>query len=220
MMTSAKWISLVGLSLALAALPGCKKKGEKAAAPAATAADAAAAAPATPPAAADAAAAAAAATGDGGAAAAAGPATAVAEVKAASGSKVKGTVTFTEKDGKTEVAVDLSGLKPGKHGFHVHETGDCSAPDAKSAGGHFNPDKTQHGAPDAKVHHAGDLGNITADKKGNAKTTMTVDFLTVNDGPHSVAGHAVVVHGKADDLKSQPSGAAGPRVGCGVIEKK
>ena len=217
MMTSTKWISLVGLSLALAATPGCKKKSNSTSAPAAAAADAAAAAPATPPAAADAAAAAEAA-GDAGAAA--GPATAVAEVKSASGSKVKGTVTFTETDGKTEVAVDLSGLKPGKHGFHVHETGDCSAPDAKSAGGHFNPDKTQHGAPDAKVHHAGDLGNITADKKGNAKTTMTVDFLTVNDGPHSVVGHAVVVHGKADDLKSQPSGAAGPRVGCGVIEKK
>jgi superoxide dismutase, Cu-Zn family len=154
----------------------------------------------------------------GSAAAPAGPpATGVAEIKPTKGNKVSGTVTFNEKDGKTEVVVDLKGLTPGEHGFHVHETGDCSAPDAKSAGDHFNPDKAEHGAPDAAAHHTGDLGNVTADKSGAAKVTTTVDFLTVNAGPHSVVGKAVIVHCNADDLKSQPAGNAGPRVGCGVV---
>ena len=146
--------------------------------------------------------------------------TAVAEIKATKGNKVSGTVTFTQEGDKTTVAVDLKGLKPGEHGFHIHETGDCSAPDAKSAGEHFNPEKKQHGAPTAAEHHAGDLGNITADKKGDVKTSITTTDLTVAEGPHSVVGKAVIVHGKADDLKSQPAGNAGPRIGCGVVEKK
>ena len=147
-------------------------------------------------------------------------ATAVAEIKATKGHKVAGTVTFTQEGDKTTIAVDLTGLKPGKHGFHIHETGDCSAPDAKSAGGHFNPTKQPHGAPNAAKHHAGDLGNLSADKKGHVKVTLTTTDLTVADGPSSVVGKAVIVHGKADDLKSQPAGNSGPRVGCGVIEKK
>jgi Cu-Zn family superoxide dismutase len=147
-------------------------------------------------------------------------ATAVAEMKSASGSKVTGTVTFTEKDGKTEVAIDLKGLKPGDHGIHIHEKGDCSAPDGKSAGDHFNPAKAQHGAPDAPMHHAGDLGNITAGEDGTAQKTVTVDFLTVADGEKSAVGRAVIVHEKQDDLKSQPAGNAGARVACGVVAKK
>jgi superoxide dismutase, Cu-Zn family len=147
-------------------------------------------------------------------------ATAVAEMKSASGSKVTGTVTFTEKDGKTEIAVDLKGLKPGDHGMHIHEKGDCSAPDAKSAGDHFNPAKAQHGAPDAPQHHAGDLGNLTAGEDGVAQKTVTVDFLTVAEGEKSAVGRAVIVHEKADDMKSQPAGNAGARVACGVVAKK
>jgi len=151
---------------------------------------------------------------------AAGGATAAAELKSASKSKVTGTVTFTEKDGKVEMAVDLQGLTPGEHGFHIHEKGDCSAPDAKSAGDHFNPDKKDHGAPDAPAHHAGDFGNLTAGDDGTVKTSMSVDFITLADGPNSAVGKAVIVHEKADDLKSQPAGNAGARVACGIVEKK
>jgi superoxide dismutase, Cu-Zn family len=152
--------------------------------------------------------------------AAGGGGSAVAEMKAASGSKVAGTVTFTDKNGKVEVAVDLSGLTPGEHGFHIHEKGDCSSPDAKSAGDHFNPDKKEHGAPDAPAHHAGDLGNLTAGEDGTVKTSTTVDFLTLGDQPNSAVGKAVIVHEKKDDMKTQPTGNAGGRVACGVVEKK
>jgi Cu-Zn family superoxide dismutase len=148
--------------------------------------------------------------------------TAAAEVKAASGSKVSGTVTFAEQDGSVEVSIDLQGLPPGEHGFHVHETGDCSAPDATSAGGHFNPGELPHGSPNAPRdrHHAGDFGNLTAAEDGTVKTSMKVDFITVAEGERSVVGKAVVVHEKPDDLKSQPTGDAGGRIGCGVVEKK
>ena len=118
------------------------------------------------------------------------------------------------------VVADISGLKPGKHGLHIHEKGDCSAPDATSAGGHFNPDKKNHGAPDASEHHMGDLGNIEANAKGKAHLDRTVDFLTIAEDPNSIAGKAVIVHAQEDDLKSQPVGNAGARVACGVITKK
>ena len=237
MTTRKNWLSAIALLAAVAAVggPACKKKkaAEPPAAeqPAGDKAPTAEAPPATPPPAGGEPAAGGAAAGGepaaggaaaggaaaGGEPAAAGGGGAVAEMKAASNSKVEGTVTFTEKDGKVEVAVDLKGLNPGEHGFHLHEKGDCSSPDAKSAGDHFNPDKKEHGAPSAAVHHAGDLGNLTADKDGNIKSTMTVDFISLGDGPNSAVGKAVIVHEKQDDLKSQPAGNAGARVACGVI---
>jgi Cu-Zn family superoxide dismutase len=145
---------------------------------------------------------------------------AVANLAPTQGNSVKGTVRFTESKGKTRIVANVTGLKPGKHGFHIHEKGDCSAPDATSAGGHFNPENHKHGAPDASEHHAGDLGNLEADAKGQARLQRTVDFVTVSDGPSSVAGRAVIVHEKEDDLQSQPVGNAGARLACGVIEKK
>jgi Cu-Zn family superoxide dismutase len=145
-------------------------------------------------------------------------AAAAAVLKPASGSEVSGSVTFTEMpDGGVRVAADISGLSPGLHGFHVHEKGDCSAPDASSAGGHFNPDSVQHGAPGAMSHHAGDLGNLTADANGHALLDTVVKGLTLT-GPDSIVGRGLVVHGGEDDLKSQPAGNSGPRVACGVIE--
>lgn len=142
-------------------------------------------------------------------------------VKAASGSKVEGVVHFMAKGESLTVHAKLSGLTPGDHGFHVHETGDCSAPDAKSAGGHFNPGHVDHGAPTDEAHHGGDLGNIKADDSGVAEVTMTIGSLSLDPkADNSVIGKAVIVHGGADDLKSQPSGAAGPRVACGVVELK
>ncbi len=147
--------------------------------------------------------------------------TAEATIAAASDSKVEGSVTFTMKGDSVSVHAKLSGLEPGDHGFHVHEKGDCSAPDAKSAGGHFNPHTVDHGGPEGDVHHAGDLGNITANEEGVAELTVDLptSFLSLApDADNNIVGRAVVVHGGVDDLKSQPSGAAGPRIGCGVIE--
>ncbi len=143
---------------------------------------------------------------------------AIAVIHPTPGNKVHGTVTFTDLgNGKVRVVADLEGLTPNsKHGFHVHQYGDCSAPDATSAGGHYNPGNHQHAGPMVEMRHAGDLGNIEADAKGNAHLDLTVDNITIN-AKNEVLGRAVIVHAKADDLKSQPTGDAGGRIGCGVI---
>jgi Cu-Zn family superoxide dismutase len=130
---------------------------------------------------------------------------------------VKGTVEFKETDDGVEVTANIEGLKKGDHGFHIHEKGDCSAPDAKSAGGHFNPSNHKHGAPDAAEHHEGDLGNLTAGKDGKATKTFTMKGITLKDGDNSVVGKGFIIHEKADDMKTQPTGNAGDRVACGVI---
>ena len=133
-----------------------------------------------------------------------------------SGGEAGGKVTFTKVEGGIKVQGEISGLTPGEHGFHIHEFGDVSSPDAMSAGGHFNPSKSEHGAPTAEKRHAGDLGNITASAKGVAK----IDFIEPHMsflGSSSIIGHSVIVHDKADDLKTQPTGNAGARVAAGVI---
>jgi superoxide dismutase, Cu-Zn family len=134
----------------------------------------------------------------------------------ASGSTVSGTVTFTKTDKGMAVVANITGLTPGKHGFHIHEFGDCSAPDATSAGGHFNPAMQKHGGPMDMEHHEGDLGNITADEKGVAHLEIT-DKLLSFDGIYSIIGRGVIIHAKEDDLVSQPVGNAGARVACGTI---
>jgi superoxide dismutase, Cu-Zn family len=141
---------------------------------------------------------------------------AIAVLHPTTGSSVAGTATFTVAGDEVKVVADLTGLTPGKHGFHIHEFGDCSAPDAKSAGGHFNPGNHQHGAPDATDRHAGDLGNIEADASGKAHLELTDKVMKLT-GSDSIVGHAVIVHEKADDLKTQPTGDAGGRLACGVI---
>jgi Cu-Zn family superoxide dismutase len=141
---------------------------------------------------------------------------AIAVLHPTTGSNVAGTVTFTASGDQVKVVADISGLTPGKHGFHIHEFGDCSDPKAASAGGHFNPTNHQHGAPDAENRHAGDLGNIEADASGKAHVDLT-DRMMKLAGPDSIIGHAVIVHEKADDLKTQPTGDAGGRLACGVI---
>jgi Cu-Zn family superoxide dismutase len=141
---------------------------------------------------------------------------AVAVLSPASGSSVMGTITFTKSGDGVKVTGDITGLTPGKHGFHVHEFGDCSDPKAASAGGHFNPANHQHGAPDASDRHAGDLGNIEADASGKAHVEVSDASMKLT-GEHGIIGHAVIVHEKADDLKTQPTGDAGGRLACGVI---
>jgi superoxide dismutase, Cu-Zn family len=140
---------------------------------------------------------------------------AIAVLHSASGSQVMGTVTFTQMGDTVQVVADITGLTPGKHGFHIHEFGDCSAADASSAGGHFNPMKKPHGAPDATERHAGDLGNVEADSTGKAHLELKDNMLKLS-GENSILGRGVIVHEKVDDW-SQPTGNAGGRLACGVI---
>jgi len=141
---------------------------------------------------------------------------AVAVLHPTDGNEAYGVVTFTAAEGGVRVVATLSGLTPGDHGFHIHEFGDCSAGNGTSAGGHFNPEGAPHAGPDAAQRHLGDLGNITADEFGNAQYDHTDSRLSLN-GPHAIIGRGVILHAKADDLTSQPTGAAGARVACGVI---
>jgi Cu-Zn family superoxide dismutase len=110
----------------------------------------------------------------------------------------------------------VTGLTPGAHGFHVHEFGDCSMADGTCAGAHFNPTGAPHGGPDDARRHAGDLGNVKADESGKA-IYKRVDKMLALNGPSSIIGRSIIVHAAPDDLKTQPSGNAGARVGCGVI---
>lgn len=132
-------------------------------------------------------------------------------------SKVTGSITFKEVEGGVEVTANIQGLKAGDHGWHVHETGDCSAPDGASAGGHFNPDAHKHGGPETEMHHAGDFGNLTAGKDGKATATFTMKGISLGDEATSIAGRGFIVHAKKDDLKTDPSGNSGDRIACGVI---
>lgn len=141
---------------------------------------------------------------------------AIAVLHPTEGYAATGVVTFTNVAGVYEIEAVLTGLQPGEHGFHIHEYGDCSAPDATSAGGHFNPDDSMHGSPDDAVRHVGDLGNVVADSTGEARLEASDMHISFR-GEHSIIGRAVVLHAGADDFTSQPSGAAGPRVACGVI---
>ncbi len=142
--------------------------------------------------------------------------TAVAVLHPKGGSDVHGRVTFLKVPDGIKIIADIEGLTPGKHGFHIHEYGDCSAPDGTSAGGHFNPEDVPHGAPVDAQPHVGDLGNLIADSEGRAHYEMTGDHLSFL-GSHSIIGLSVIVHAGEDDLVSQPTGNAGSRVACGVI---
>lgn len=146
------------------------------------------------------------------------PTKAQAVFTAAKGQKLKGVVHFTEENGVMKIETRVDGVKAGPHGFHIHENGDCSAADFSTAGGHFNPSQTSHGAMDSTQRHIGDLGNLVADKNGKAYTTLSVHGMTMKQGSDSIIGKAIVIHKDKDDLKSQPAGNSGARIGCGVIE--
>lgn len=148
---------------------------------------------------------------------AAAPATAGATFASLDGG-IKGTATFTETGAGVEIHVEVDGAPPGTHGFHIHQTGDCSAEDFTSAGGHFNPTGVPHGGPEDPERHAGDLGNIEIGEDGSGHLMLVSDQITVAAGPTSVVGKAVILHADPDDLISQPTGAAGARLACGVIE--
>jgi len=151
-------------------------------------------------------------------------ASAVARLGAKGGSQVRGEIKFTQVGGHVRIEGEVTGLAPGAKGLHIHEKGDCSAADATSAGGHFDRREpknwsTRHGGPDTAVRHAGDLGNIVFDQSGKAVVNLVVGGIAVDRGPIGIIGRALVVHFQADDLKTDPTGDAGARAACGVIER-
>ena len=139
----------------------------------------------------------------------------------AEGSALSGTVHFEQAGDALKVTAEISGAPAGKHGFHIHEKGDCGDT-GKAAGGHFNPDKVEHGLlpkDGFTMAHAGDLGNIEIGPDGKGKLEVTVQRLSLGTGKYDIDGKAVILHEKEDDF-GQPTGNAGGRIGCGVIEKK
>ena len=143
--------------------------------------------------------------------------TATVVLRPASGSSVTGRLVFSQTGSMVRVRGELAGHSPGPKGVHIHEKGDCSARDASSAGGHFNPHRLRHGAsPDAG--HAGDLGNVVFDASGRAMVDLQVRGISLSrSAVDGIIGRAVVVHAQPDDLKTDPTGNAGGRVACGVI---
>ena len=140
------------------------------------------------------------------------------KLEAKSGSKLSGSAMLMEVDGGVKVTLSVEGVAPGgDHGAHVHEKGDCSSPDGKSAGGHFNPAGNDHALPATPKRHLGDLGNLTIGKDGKGSLEITIPGANLKAGdPNSFAGKAIIVHAKKDD-GGQPTGNAGDRIGCGVI---
>jgi len=141
---------------------------------------------------------------------------AVAHIHAKDDGEALGSVTFEQTEGGVNVNAQLSGLEEGKHGFHIHQYGDCTAEDLTSAGGHYNPYNMQHAAPTDSLRHMGDMGNLPVGPEGNG-TLDYLDTVIELNGPNSIIGRAIIIHSGADDLTSQPSGAAGERVACGII---
>ncbi|HEX2197201.1 MAG TPA: superoxide dismutase family protein [Burkholderiales bacterium] len=143
---------------------------------------------------------------------------ATASLQPTQGNKTFGEATFEQVGAdRVRVVVFAQNLKPGgEHGFHIHEAGDCSAPDAESAKGHFNPANRPHGMP-GRQSHAGDLPMLKAAKNGRAKLDHVLEGVTLAAGPTSIVGRGIVIHADPDDFKSQPAGNSGARIACGVI---
>ena len=148
---------------------------------------------------------------------AAGP-SATAVMRPASGSQAHGSVKLTQMGDRVKVEGEIAGLEPGRHGFHIHDKGDCSAPDAASAGAHFNPGGKKHGGTEGADRHGGDLGNLTANEYGKAEVSVMVDGISVGTGPNGVIGKGLIVHADPDDMKTDPAGNSGARIACGAIE--
>lgn len=136
-----------------------------------------------------------------------------------SDAKSSGTIIFTEKEGLVTMTFEGKGFAPGEHAIHIHEKADCSSPDGKSTGGHWNPTFEEHGQWGTHPYHKGDIGNFTADENGNASMTFETDewCLGCEDETKNIVGKAIIIHEGVDDFVSQPSGDAGSRINCGAI---
>ena len=145
---------------------------------------------------------------------------ATANLQPTKGSTVKGTVNFEQRGDKVRVSANISGLRPnGEFGFHIHEAGDCSSGDGMSAKGHFNPFGKPHGQHGNAERHGGDLQSLKSDASGNANVSFDTDIVTVAPGPASIVGRGLIVHVQPDDYKTQPTGNAGARSACAVIQR-
>ena len=144
---------------------------------------------------------------------------ATAVIGTASGSDLSGTAIFTQNGDIIALTVEIQNASPGLHAVHIHEKGDCSAPDATSAGGHWNPTNVAHGKWGEGEFHLGDIGNITVSEEGTGRIELTTNLWEIGTGSDiDIVGKGIIVHAGADDFTSQPSGAAGARIGCGAIE--
>jgi Cu-Zn family superoxide dismutase len=144
------------------------------------------------------------------------------ELKDAKGASVGMAMISPAKGGGVSIDLDVHGLPPGEHALHFHAVPKCEGPDFTSATGHFNPTNKKHGMQNPEGAHAGDMNNFTVDAKGAAKTTITNKNVTMGAEPNSIyanGGTALMIHGAADDMKTDPAGNAGPRIACGVITK-
>ncbi|XWN37236.1 MAG: superoxide dismutase family protein [Balneola sp.] len=139
---------------------------------------------------------------------------AVAVIHSVGDNQVSGTVNFGKTETGTKITAQITGLSEGEHGFHIHQYGDCSASDATSAGGHFDPDDMKHNSRDAEKRHVGDMGNLVSEGK---EFTTTLSYTDNNIFLEEVIGRGIIIHAGQDDLTSQPSGDAGARIACGVI---
>ena len=146
---------------------------------------------------------------------------ATAALQATKGNKAFGEATFEQVGDKVRVVVFAQNLPADRElGFHIHEAGDCSSGDGMSAKGHFNPQAKPHAHPSATERHAGDMLALKADDYGNAHVDATLDIITVAPGPTSVVGRGLIVHASPDDYKTQPTGNAGARLACAIINRK
>ncbi|SHJ00173.1 superoxide dismutase, Cu-Zn family [Cruoricaptor ignavus] len=142
------------------------------------------------------------------------------QILSKSGTQTQGTAKFTQSGEKVSLALNVKNLTPGIHAVHIHEKGDCSDPKAENADGHWNPTSEKHGKWGHSEFHSGDIGNLTADNSGNAKLNFSTDkwCLGCSDEQRNIIGKTLIIHEKADDFHTQPTGNAGGRVGCVEIK--